>query len=657
MTPHPPPTPTHPTQPILTAPATHPTLNAPAMHPTLSGPATLATLALATLLPSLGSSIANIALPSLAASFETTFDAVQWVVLAYLGAMTIAMLFAGRLGDRVGRRRLLILGLLVFAVAAALGGLAPWLGALVVARALQGVGAALVLALALALVGDLVPRARIGRAMGLLGAMSALGTALGPSLGGALIGAFGWRGVFLVMALLGGVAAALAMAWLPRVRASVAAPSALREHLLALASPFRDAALRSILGANLIVSAVLMATLVVGPFYLSKGLGLGAAAVGAVMSLGPIAAALVGFPAGRLVDRLGAPRMIALGLGGIALGASLLALLPTGLGVVAYAAPVVALTASYALFQAANNTAALREIGPERRGLVAGALQLSRNVGLIVGTSLMGAIFVHAGIHVTFAVGALAILMVLARLVWPTLRALGRRVFGASRPRRRNAWRGPILLVVLALVPLLFGLSRLAQLARGEALAPEEARFAAPIPVVLHIIAALIYSVLGAFQFSSELRRRAPRWHLLSGRVVLVAGLVVALSGMWMAAFYPFPPALQGPLLLTVRLVVGAGMGVSLVRAVTTIRRGEVAAHRAWMMRAYALGLGAGTQVVVTLPWILAFGMPTHLAYELLMTLAWVINLAVAERLIQRGHGGARAQNPSESAPPLSIAR
>lgn len=630
--------------------------------------ATLASLAMAALLPSLGASIANVALPSLAASFDTTLADVQWVVLAYLGTMTAAMLVAGRAGDRFGRRRLLLVGLGVFAIASALGALAPWLWLLVVARAVQGVGAAVVMALALALVGDVVPRGQTGRAMGLLGAMSAVGTALGPSLGGALVAAFGWRGVFVVMACGGVLAVAVARTRLPRIaiahalavregqalRASVPASRNLRQHLLALLGPFRDPASRAGLGANLIVSAVLMATLVVGPFYLSKGLGLEAAAVGAVMSLGPIAAALVGFPAGRLVDRLGPQRMVMIGLAGITLGCTLLALLPPSLGVVGYVAPVVVLTASYAIFQAANNTAVLREVAPDRRGVVAGALQLSRNLGLIVGTSLMGAIFVAAGMHVTFAVGAVAILVVLVQASWPTMRRALRspatvapRATPASKVGRRFGWKVPVLLTALSLVPLLFGLSRLAQLARGAALGPDEARFAEPLAVVLHIVAALLFSLLGAWQFSAELlprraaapvptRRRAPHWHKVSGRVVVVAGLVVALTGMWMAAFYPFPTALQGPLLLTVRLLVGTAMAVSLVLAVTTIRRGNVAAHRAWMMRAYALGLGAGTQVFVTLPWILAFGMPTHLPYELLMTSAWVINLAIAERIIRR---------------------
>lgn len=379
--------------------------------------AALASLALATLLPSLGSSIANIALPTLAASFDTTFDAVQWVVLAYLGAMTPALLFAGRLGDRFGRRRLLLAGLFVFTTASLLGSVAPSLGLVVAVRAAQGLGAASLIVTSMAFVGDVVPGRSTGRAMGLLGSMSALGTALGPSLGGALIEAFGWRSLFVVNVPLGVIAVALARRHLPYVPPGVRVERTALEHLGALLGPFLERRLRASLIANLMVSVVLMATLVVGPFHLSRAFALDAAAVGAVMSIGPIAAALLGVPAGRIVDRFGARRSTLFGLAGIAGGAALLALLPETLGVPGYVAPIVAITASYALFQAANNTAIMRDVGADRRGLVSGALTLSRNLGLIGGTSIMGAVFGAAGMHVTFAVGAALIVLTLALMI------------------------------------------------------------------------------------------------------------------------------------------------------------------------------------------------------------------------------------------------
>src|ERR1051325_9042422 len=163
----------------------------------------LAGLSLAMLVSSLGTSSANVALPTLAEAFGASFQQIQWVVLAYLLAITTLIVGVGRLGDIVGRRRLLLAGILLFTAASAMCALAPTLWLLIAARAAQGLGAAIMMALTLAFVGETVPKARSGSAMGLLGTMSAIGTALGPSLGGALIAGLGWRGIFLVNVPLG----------------------------------------------------------------------------------------------------------------------------------------------------------------------------------------------------------------------------------------------------------------------------------------------------------------------------------------------------------------------------------------------------------------------------------------------------------------------
>ena len=374
-------------------------------HQTQSNRLAVAGLALATLLPSLGSSIANVALPTLSIHFAATFEAVRWVVLAYLIAMTVAMLFVGWLGDHVERRHLLVVGLAVSTAASLIASAAPSLRLVVAARAMQGVGAAIALALAMVFVGEAVPKERTGRAMGLLGAMSALGTALGPSLGGMMVDAFGWRCIFLANVPLGALAIVLVRRYLPSARPTPRAQRSAFERLRSQFAPFRDRHLRGSLTANLLVSAVLMATLVVGPFYLSQVLALDPASVGGVMSIGPVAAALFGVPAGRLVDHLGARRAVLVGLVGIAIGAAALALLPEALRLPGYIVPIVVVTTSYALFQAANNTEVMRDLGRDQRSVVSGALNLSRNLGLIGGTSLMGAVFAATGIRGTFAVG------------------------------------------------------------------------------------------------------------------------------------------------------------------------------------------------------------------------------------------------------------
>ncbi len=167
------------------------------------------------LLSSLGTSIANVALPTLAKAFNASFQDVQWIVLAYLLAITTLIVSVGRLGDMIGRRRLLLAGLLLFTPASVLCGAAPALWLLIAARAAQGLGAAIMMALTMAFVGEAIPKERTGSAMGLLGTMSAVGTALGPSLGGILIAALGWRSIFLINLPLGLLTLLLAWRHLP----------------------------------------------------------------------------------------------------------------------------------------------------------------------------------------------------------------------------------------------------------------------------------------------------------------------------------------------------------------------------------------------------------------------------------------------------------
>ncbi|MEO8499311.1 MAG: MFS transporter [Vicinamibacteria bacterium] len=458
----------------------------------------LASLSLSMLMPSLDTSIANAGLPTLAQAFAASFQAVQWIVLAYLLAITTLIVSVGRLGDMIGRRRLLLFGISLFTAASLLCGLAPTLGWLIAARTAQGLGAAMMMALTIAFVGETVPKERTGSAMGLLGTMSAIGTTLGPSLGGVLIAGFGWRAIFLVNVPLGLVNLLLAQRYLPVDRreltparvgfdlvGTVLLALTLAAYALAMtigrgrfgplnaavlsaaacgasvfvrveakaSSPlirlamFRDWDLSASLVTSSLVSTVMMATLVVGPFYLSRTLGLDTALVGLALSLGPLVAALTGLPAGRLVDRLGPRRMTVAGLSGIAGGALALSMMPSRFGLAGYLAPIPIVTAGYALFQTANNTAIMTNVRKDQRGVVSGMLSLSRNLGLITGASLMGAVFARAsatidittappeavarGMRVTFAVAVSLILSALA-VVASSRRGCGIRVRGRA---------------------------------------------------------------------------------------------------------------------------------------------------------------------------------------------------------------------------------
>lgn len=325
-------------------------------------------------------------MPALAEAFSAPFAQVQAVVVAYLAALTVCVVIAGRLGDRCGLKPMLVAGLAVFAIASVLCAVAPNLSLLIGARALQGLGAAFLMTLAMALMRQTTSEAGVGRAMGLLGTVSALGTALGPSLGGLLIPVAGWRGIFWVQVPLAALALILAITMLPAEPVRERAPAVRLRATI-------NRNLASNLLVNIVVAAVMMTTLVVGPFYLSVGLGLSAPQVGFVMAVGPVISIFSGVPSGRLVDACGSNRVLAAGLALLATGALLLAFLPNAIGVAGYVLSIVVLTPGYQLFQAANNTAALADISKDRRGTVSGLLGLSRNIGLNAGASAMGTVF------------------------------------------------------------------------------------------------------------------------------------------------------------------------------------------------------------------------------------------------------------------------
>ena len=444
-----------------------------------SGRWPLVCLSLCMLLSSLGISIPNVALPTFAQVFSATFQEVQWIIIAYLLAVTVTIIGVGRIGDIKGYRPVLLTGIALFTAASILCAAAPGLWMLITARALQGMGAAVLMALTVALVRDTVPKERTGSAMGLLGTMSAIGTALGPSLGGVLTAGPGWRSIFLILVPIGVLNFAIAYRYLPKSGQKKAISpydftgtlllgltlsayalcvtntnSALERFSMPLLltavigcslfifaqtrtnsplirlSAFKNLQLSAGLVMNLLVATVMMATLIIGPFYLSRALGLNEALVGLIMSIGPIISTLSGVPAGRIVDYFGAPTMVMAGLFEMAAGSLALSQLPQIFGVSGYIAAIAILTPGYQLFQAANNTAVMMDAQADQRGVISGLLSLSRNLGLITGASAMGAVFAWAsraanittaspeavatGLHVTFAVAAVLMAAALA---------------------------------------------------------------------------------------------------------------------------------------------------------------------------------------------------------------------------------------------------
>ena len=444
----------------------------------------VATLVICVVSAQMGTSAVNVALPELAARNDGGFEYSQWTVLAYLLAMTATSLVVGYIGDVFGRVRTLQAGLLVFIAAGVVAAITPELKMLIAARAIQGIGAASMTALPLAIARDTVAPGRSGAVMGLLGTAAAVGTASGPAIGGILMGLWGWSAVFwatLPLPLVG--CATIAKLNLreqtarpPGRHRKMAGHSALKGFdllgsmivacavavyamaftgagidvrralcllavvaiLVALLQPIERRAENPILplgllgsralgiGAilNMIVGAVMMSTLVVGPFYLSGALGLSADSVGLVMAAGPVTSVCVGVFAGKLVD-YGTPQILmTAGLSVMTLAAATLAVLPPLCGLPGYVAGTALLAPGYQLFMAANNTGALSAVAIERRGTAAGVLGLSRSLGLVTGTSVMAALFAGAVGSADVAAGSPAALGTGLRVVFGVCAAL-----------------------------------------------------------------------------------------------------------------------------------------------------------------------------------------------------------------------------------------
>ncbi len=199
----------------------------------------------------------------------------------------------------------------------------------------------------------------------------------------------------------------------------------------------------------------------------------------------------------------------------------------------------------------------------------------------------------------------------------------------------KAGWPVAAALTALSAIPLTAGTLRMVQLSGGPAVIPPDDRFSAfPAPVLVHVLAAVVVALAGALQFVPRLRRRGRSWHRRAGRVVALAELLVAGSGLWMTLFYAPKPG-TGDLLYVARLVFGSAMAGCLFLGIAAIRRRDIAAHRAWMIRAYAVGVAAGTQAFTEGIGGAIFGSGV-LAADLEKVAGWVINLAVAEWAIRR---------------------
>ena len=403
----------------------------------------LVAVGLSTFMSAVDGSIVNTLLPSLGRALGATVAGVEWVVTVYLLVVSGVLLVAGRLGDLRGHKDVFMVGYVGFTLSSGLCGLAPSLGWLVAARALQGLSAALLYANAPAILAAGFPPGERGRALGLQAVMTYLGLAVGPPLGGLLSTHFGWESIFFVNLPVGALGCWLAWrgvtrhrpvhaparfdvlgaslffagllalilalneghAWgwlsLPILGLALAACAMLAAFVAVerrLAEPMLDLTLfarplfRGATWTAMLTYVAQFAVLFLLPYYLAwRGLAPGEA--GLVLMSQPLVMMATAPVAGALSDRVGTRLPVVAGLLLLAVGLGLLSALGPGSSVGTVIAGMVVLGLGLGLFVAPNNSQLLGAAPPHRRGIASGVLAAARNVGMVLGVGVAGAFY------------------------------------------------------------------------------------------------------------------------------------------------------------------------------------------------------------------------------------------------------------------------
>jgi DHA2 family methylenomycin A resistance protein-like MFS transporter len=362
----------------------------------------LALLCVGIFLVQLDVTVVNVALPTIRTGLDTSASGQQWVVSGYMIALAGLLLVCGALGDRTGHRRTVLAGLTVFGCASLVCGIAPNIELLIAARALQGIGAALLLPSTLAVITDqYVDSAARARAVGIWAGAGALALVAGPVLGGVLVNGFGWRAVFLINLPI--IALVLPMAWrmVPRRRTAHRAA-----HVrLRIGAAF--------VGANVVsglMNLVGLGTLLALTLYLQEHLDQSALRAGLELLPVLLPLAVLGPVSGRITARYGSRLPMSFGLALGAIGSFCLlvvqpdsrygAVLPVELG----------LGLGMGLLTAAVVHAAIAALPPDRAGLASGVNNTARQAVGAAGVALYSAVLSHsatftAGLHTLAWIG------------------------------------------------------------------------------------------------------------------------------------------------------------------------------------------------------------------------------------------------------------
>jgi EmrB/QacA subfamily drug resistance transporter len=392
----------------------------------------------------LDASVVNTVLPVIREGYRVPIEVIQWVSTTYLLIMGSLLLTFGRLGDLRGHKRVYLAGLMVFVPASVLCGISPSVEMLIAARVIQGIGAAIVVSTAPAILIGSVHPSRMGQMLGLQAAITSIGLALGPSLGGWLTDQWGWRTIFFMNVPVGVAAFAIGLrhipeeqspplreetfdrvgallflgaflalqvalsrgndwGWLSAPTLGVFAGSAalgylfLRQETTAT-SPmlhlalFRNRLFSFSVGSALVNYVCMASVLFLVPFYLIQGRGFSAAKAGIVMTAQFLSMVVMAPISGRIADRVGSRGPATMGMAILAAGLFILSAMngesPLHLTVFG----LVVTGVGVAIFVTPNNSAMLGTAPPGRKGIASGILATSRLLGMATGVSLAGAI-------------------------------------------------------------------------------------------------------------------------------------------------------------------------------------------------------------------------------------------------------------------------
>jgi len=415
----------------------------------------MAGLGMGVFMATLDASIVNISLPTLVQVFNTNFATIQWVVLSYALVLTSLMLMVARLGDMFDKKRIWLGGLALFTLSSLLCGLSPSVGWLIAFRALQGLGATMMQALGMAMITEVFPANERGRAMGVLGSVVSVGIAVGPPLGGILIGLAGWQWIFFVNVPVGLVTAVVVTRFVPQsvpaagrqrfdLRGALVLMAALAFYALGMTlgqrmgfgapltlglltaaavgfvtllavekrtdQPMIDLSLfrNPLFGLNLLMGFLVFMVLSGGfilPFLLELVRGFPTQLVGLMMMAFPVIMGLVSPLSGMLADRYGSRLISIVGLIVIIAGCLSMVTLTAEVTPLGFVARMIPLGLGFGLFQTPNNSAIMGAAPRHRMGIASGLLSLSRTLGQSTGLPLMGALFAaqalaHAGLPV-----------------------------------------------------------------------------------------------------------------------------------------------------------------------------------------------------------------------------------------------------------------